>query len=177
VGAAVYPLLAEAARRCRHRIGDRWQVDETYVRVAGRWRYVYRTVDQSGQVIDVFVSARRDAKAAHRFFGRAIGTTAIIPIEVVTDQAAPYPAVLGRAAPGDLALHRAVRQQSRRGGPRPPQSAAASDARIPAGPQRQGRDRRARLCAEHPPGTRRTAVEAPVTLRLAVAFDELALAI
>jgi hypothetical protein len=59
VGAAVYPLLAEAARRCRHGIGDRWQVDETYVRVAGRWRYLYRTVDQSGQVIDVFVSARR----------------------------------------------------------------------------------------------------------------------
>ena len=38
------------------------------MRVAGRWRYVYRAVDQSGQVIDVFVSARRDATAAHRFF-------------------------------------------------------------------------------------------------------------
>jgi IS6 family transposase len=36
------PLLAEAARPCRHRVGDRWQVDETYVKVAGRWRYVYR---------------------------------------------------------------------------------------------------------------------------------------
>lgn len=95
----VTPLLAEAARPCRHGIGDRGQVDETYVRVAGRWRYVYRTVDQSGQVIDVFVSARRDAKAAHRFFERAIGTTAIIPVEVVTDQAAAYPAVLGQLLP------------------------------------------------------------------------------
>jgi len=47
------PLLADAARPCRHRVGDRWQVDETYVRVAGRWRYVYRAIDQSGQVIDV----------------------------------------------------------------------------------------------------------------------------
>jgi IS6 family transposase len=93
------PLLAEAARPYRHAIGDRWRVDETYVRVAGRWRYVYRTVDQSGQVIDVFVSARRDAKAAHRFFERAIGTTAIIPVEVVTDQAAAYPAVLGELLP------------------------------------------------------------------------------
>jgi len=172
------PLLAEAARPCRHGIVDRWQVDETYVRVAGRWRYVYRAVDQSGQVIDVFVSARRDAKAAHRFFERAIGITAIIPVEVVTDQAAAaYPGGAGRAAPGGLALHRAVRQQPRRGRPRPPQSAAASDARAPAGPQRQGRDRRARLCAEHPAGTLRTAVEAPVILRLAVALDELALAI
>ena len=49
------PLLAEAARPCRHRVGDRWQVDETYVKVAGRWRYVCRAIDQAGQVIDVFV--------------------------------------------------------------------------------------------------------------------------
>jgi IS6 family transposase len=47
------PLLAEAARPCRHAVGDRWQVDETYVKVAGRWRYVYRVIDQFGQVIDV----------------------------------------------------------------------------------------------------------------------------
>jgi IS6 family transposase len=89
----------------RHAIGDRGQVDEIYVRVAGRWRYVYRTVDQSRQVIDVFVSARRDAKAAHRFVERAIGTTAMIPVEVATDQAAAYPAVLGELLPA--AWHRA----------------------------------------------------------------------
>jgi transposase, IS6 family len=58
------PLLADAARPCRHRVGDRWQVDETYVRVAGRWRYVYRAIDQFRQVIDVFVAPRRDTKAA-----------------------------------------------------------------------------------------------------------------
>jgi transposase-like protein len=50
------PLLAEAARPCRHRVGDRWWVDETYVKVSGRWRYVYRAIDQFGQVIDVYVS-------------------------------------------------------------------------------------------------------------------------
>jgi IS6 family transposase len=50
------PLLAEAARPCRHAVGTRWRVDETYVKVAGRWRYVYRAIDQFGQVIDVFVS-------------------------------------------------------------------------------------------------------------------------
>src|SRR5512132_2453173 len=65
------PLLAEAARPCRHRVGDRWQVDETYVKVTGRWRYVYRAIDQSGQVIDVFVAMRRDTAAARRFFERA----------------------------------------------------------------------------------------------------------
>jgi transposase, IS6 family len=64
------PLLADAARPCRHGVGARWQVDETYVKVAGQWRYVYRAIDQFGQVIDVFVSGRRDANAAHRFFQR-----------------------------------------------------------------------------------------------------------
>jgi IS6 family transposase len=49
------PLLAEAARPCRHAVGDRWQVDETYVKDAGRWRYVSRAIDQFGQVIDVFM--------------------------------------------------------------------------------------------------------------------------
>ena len=67
------PLLAEAARPCRHRVGGRWFVDETYVRVAGRWRYVYRAIDQFGQVIDVYVSPRRDAKAARRFFEKRSG--------------------------------------------------------------------------------------------------------
>jgi transposase-like protein len=69
------PLLADAARPCRHAVGTRWHVDETYVRVAGRWRYVYRAIDQHGQVIDVFVSPRRDANAARRFFDQAIDTT------------------------------------------------------------------------------------------------------
>jgi len=79
------PLLAEAARPCRHRVGDRWQVDETHVKVAGRWRYIYRAIDQSGQVINVFVSPRRDGTAARRFFERAISTTKTMPNEVVTD--------------------------------------------------------------------------------------------
>jgi transposase-like protein len=52
------PLLADAARFCRHAPGDRWFVDETYVKVNGVWRYVYRAVDQHGQVVDVLVSAR-----------------------------------------------------------------------------------------------------------------------
>ena len=71
------PLLADAARSCQHTVADRWQVDETYVKVAGQWRYVYGAIDQFGQVIDVFVSPQRDVKAAHRFFERAIGTTKV----------------------------------------------------------------------------------------------------
>jgi hypothetical protein len=53
-------LFADAARPLRHATGDRWFVDETYVKVAGRWRYLYRAVDQYGQVIDVLLSEQRD---------------------------------------------------------------------------------------------------------------------
>jgi transposase-like protein len=69
------------------------------VKVAGRWRHVYRAIDQFGQVIDVFVSAQRDVKAARRFFQRAIGTTKATPVEVVTDRAATYPVVLEELLP------------------------------------------------------------------------------
>jgi transposase-like protein len=93
------PLLAEAARPCRHAVGDRWQVDETYVKVAGEWRYVYRAIDQFSQVVDVFVSTRRDADAAERFFKRAIGATGVRPVEVTTDRASVYPAVLEALLP------------------------------------------------------------------------------
>jgi len=148
------PLLAEAARPCRHAVGDRWQVDETYVRVAGRWRYVYRAIDQFGQVIDVFVASRRNTKAAHRFFEQAIGTTKIALAEVTTDQAPVYPAV-GRPAAGGLAPHGPVRQQSGRVRPWEAEGAAASDAWTQTVPQCQGDHRRTRLRAEPSPRTLR----------------------
>ncbi|MCP3881894.1 MAG: IS6 family transposase, partial [Sulfitobacter sp.] len=66
------PLLIDAARPCRHAVGDRWFVDETYVKVAGVWRYVYRAVDQHGQVIDVYVSKRPNTAAARHFFATAL---------------------------------------------------------------------------------------------------------
>jgi transposase-like protein len=93
------PLLADAARFARHSPGDRWYVDETYIKVNGVWRYVYRAVDQHGQAIDVLLSARRDAAAARRFFTRALRTLKVMPSEVVTDAAPVYPAVLDELLP------------------------------------------------------------------------------
>ena len=66
VGPAVHPAVLEAARPCRRAPGDRWFVDETYVKVSGRWRYLYRAVDQFGQVIDVLLTTKRDKTAARR---------------------------------------------------------------------------------------------------------------
>jgi transposase-like protein len=90
-----------ASRRCWPRLGRADMVLE----IAGqRRRYAYRAVDQFGQVIDVFVSTRRDATAAHRFFERAIGTTKLRPAEVTTDRAPVHPAVLEELLPA--AWHR-----------------------------------------------------------------------
>jgi IS6 family transposase len=78
------PEFIDAARHARHATGDRWFVDETYAKVAGRWTYLYRAIDQHGQVIDVLVSQRRDARAARTFFTRAL-THGPSPVEVPTD--------------------------------------------------------------------------------------------
>jgi transposase-like protein len=171
------PLLAEAARPCRHAVGDRWQVDETYVKVAGQWRYVYRAIDQFGQAIDVFVSPRRDGEGARRFFERAIGTTAITPVEVTTDRAAAYPAVLDELLPA--AWHRTDQHANNQ--------IEADHGRLKARlrPMRGLKQDRSVgvIISGHAfvqnvrRGHYELAVEAPANRRLALAFDDLALAI
>jgi IS6 family transposase len=61
---------------------------------------LYRAIDQFGQVIDVYVSPRRDGGAARCFFTRALATTKVVPVEVTTDKAAVYPHVFDELAPG-----------------------------------------------------------------------------
>ena len=93
------PLLVEAARPCRRPVGNRWWIDETYVRIGGQWRYVHRAIDQHGQVIDVYVAARRDRAAARAFFHRALATAAEVPTEIVTDGAPVYPKLIEELSP------------------------------------------------------------------------------
>ena len=152
-------------------------MDETYVRVAGQWRYVYRAIDQFGQVIDVFVAPRRDAKAAHRFFQRAIGTTKVLPVEVVTDRAATYPIVLEGLLPAPW--HRTEQYANNR--------VEADHGRLKSRlrPMRGlKQDRSARvIIGGHAfvqnirRGHYELAAEEPASRRLAVAFEELVMAI
>ena len=109
-------------------------MDETYV----RWRYVYRAIDQLGQVIDVFVSPRRHVQAARQFFEQAIGTTTVAPVEVVTDRAATYPIVVDELLP--IPWHRTEQYANNRveADHGRLKVAAAPDARAEAGPFRQG---------------------------------------
>jgi IS6 family transposase len=92
------PLFVDAARPCRHAPGDRWFVDESYMKIGGRRRYLYRAIDQFGQVIDVLVSEQRDTAAARRFFTRALRAGSV-PAEVTTDRAAAYLKVLDELLP------------------------------------------------------------------------------
>src|SRR5262245_34886705 len=170
-------LLADAARPCRHVVGDRWRVDETYVKVAGQWRYVYRAIDQFGQVIDVVVSMRRDVGAARRFFQQAIGASKVTPVEVTTDKAPVYPGVLEALVPA--ALH-GTEQYANNG-------IECDHGRLKARlrPMRGlKQDRTAKvIIAGHAlvqnlrRGHYELAVDEPATRRLATAFHELALAI
>ena len=140
------------------------------MKVAGRWRYVYRAIDQFGQVIDVFVSPRRDVKAARRFLEQAIGTTKRAPAEVITDKAAAYPAMLEELLPG--AWHRTDRYANNH--------IEADHGRLKSRlrPMRGlKQDRSAKVViAGHAlvqnvrRGHYELAVEAPVTCRVAVAF-------
>ena len=93
------PEFTDAARPARHATGDRWFVDDTYVKVAGRWTYLDRAIDHYGQVIDVVLSERRDGAAARAFFTRAL-TRGPAPAEVTTDRAPLYPRVLNDLVPG-----------------------------------------------------------------------------
>ena len=152
-------------------------MDETYVKVSGRWRYVYRVIDQFGQVIDVYVSSRRDGGAARCFFTRALATTKVVPVEVTTDKAAVYPHVLDELTPGAWhgtelyanhrmeADHGQLKQRLRpMRGLKTDQSARI----IIAGHAFIQNIRR---------GHYELGVDEPMTLRVAAAFDELALAI
>ena len=98
------PRFQDAARVQRHPVGANWRVDATYTRLNGNWTAIYRAIDQHGQVVDAYVSERRNATAAQAFFERAITETAVTPLQVTTDKAKGYPPALRAVLP--TAKHR-----------------------------------------------------------------------
>jgi transposase-like protein len=67
------PVLAAICRRRKLPVGKSWRMDETYIKVAGQWKYLYRAVDKNGDTVDFLLRAKRDHGAARAFFERAIG--------------------------------------------------------------------------------------------------------
>jgi transposase, IS6 family len=96
----------------RHRSwrGLTWHVDETYIKVNGRWCHLWRAVDQFGQLIDFRLTARRDAKAARAFLRQARETVRLYqPLTILTDKAPTYVKVIAeindRLSPEDAIRH------------------------------------------------------------------------
>ena len=66
------PVLEKAFRRCKRAVGKSWRMDETYVKVRGEWKYLYRAVDKEGNTVDFLLRARRHKAAALRYFEKSI---------------------------------------------------------------------------------------------------------
>jgi putative transposase len=83
-------VYANRLRRRRPRPGDKWHLDEAFVKINGAQRYLWRAVDQHGNVLDVLVQSRRNALAAKRFFRKLLKGLRYVPRVIVTDKLASY---------------------------------------------------------------------------------------
>ncbi|GAA2433775.1 IS6 family transposase [Streptomyces glaucus] len=90
---------ANGLRRRRPRPGDKWHLDEVFVGVDGEQRYLWRAVDQDGNVLDILVQNRRDTAAARRFFRELLKKTCSVPRVVVTDKLRSYDAAHRKVMP------------------------------------------------------------------------------
>jgi putative transposase len=107
--AKLAPVLAGELRRRRRRKGSargrHWHVDETYLKVRGRWAYLYRAIDRDGDLVDTMLSEHRDMAAAQAFFRAAKVATGFTPERVTTDGHGSYPRAI-RTVLGRRVVHR-----------------------------------------------------------------------
>lgn len=86
------PELDKRIRRYLKPTNDLWRVDETYIKVKGAWKYLYRAVDSDGNTLDFLLSAKRDGKAAERFFRKVLKVAHNqLPRAITVDKNAAYP--------------------------------------------------------------------------------------
>ena len=89
------PRLEEAFRKRKKPVGKSWRMDETYIKVSGKWCYLYRAVDKEGKTIDFMLSETRDRPAVLKFFKKSIGSSAL-PQKVNIDKSGSHTAALER---------------------------------------------------------------------------------
>ena len=86
-------------RKRQGKLGDIWYLDEVFLSIGGKRQYLWRAVDQDGDVIDILVQSRRNKGAARRFFKKLFKGQASIPLKIVTDKLKSYQAALREVAP------------------------------------------------------------------------------
>jgi putative transposase len=91
---------ANGLRRRRPRPGDTWHLDEVFLTINGQRQYLWRAVDQDGNVLDILVTSRRDAKAATRFFRKLLTGLEYVPRVLITDKLGSYGVAHRRLTPG-----------------------------------------------------------------------------
>jgi putative transposase len=106
------PQYARSIRRKQGRLGDTWYVDEVFVKIQGEQRYLWRAVDQDGDVLDILVTKRRDKRAAKRFFRKVLKGQGEVPWKLITDKLKSYPAAHKDVFPS--ATHRTGRYENNR---------------------------------------------------------------
>src|SRR3954471_15412949 len=85
-------LFANQLKRRRPRPGDKWFMDEVFIRIRGKLHYLWRAVDQDGNVLDILVQSRRNTKAAKRFFRKLLKGLQYVPRVIITDKLKSYAA-------------------------------------------------------------------------------------
>ncbi|MEV0375804.1 IS6 family transposase [Streptomyces sp. NPDC050636] len=93
------PAYAKQLRRRQPRPGDKWHLDEVFLKVNGRMRYLWRAVDQDGNVLDILVQDKRDAAAAKRFSRKLLKDLQHVPRVIVTDKLRSYGAAHRQVLP------------------------------------------------------------------------------
>ena len=108
------PLIAEQLRSARRgKVGRSWYADETYIKVGGKWCYLYRATDREGNLVDSMLSENRDMASAKRFFAQAKDVASNKPTRVTTDGHASYPRAVRRML-GRKVVHRTNRYLNNR---------------------------------------------------------------
>jgi len=79
------PLIEKMARKHKRLVGGSWRMDETYIKVKGVWKYLYRAVDKQGKTVDFLLAAKRNMAAAKRFFDKAMGANGV-PEKIAMDK-------------------------------------------------------------------------------------------
>ncbi len=79
------PMIEKLSRQYKRKVGSSWRMDETYVKVKGTWKYLYRAVDKQGKTVEFLLKEQRDMAAARRFFDKAMARNGV-PDKVAMDK-------------------------------------------------------------------------------------------